>query len=461
MRKAIIVGAGLVGPVLGMYLTKMDWEVTIFERNHDLRYTAGKAGRSINLTLCHRGFAALAGIGVETFVRGHAVPAYGRLIHHTDGTYRRQNYGSKCEAIYSIARNELNCLLLEKSEREYGIRFEFNQKCIDVNPDAPSVTFEDTGSKRITCKEAEAVFAVDGAHSTVRRRLRERGLLQEEEEYWEQGYKEINVPCSGHEEMSWLAEKSVLHLWPRSSYMLIGFPNAGGDFTCALHLPFQGRPSFQCLATEADVEELFRNSFPDVLPLVPAFPADFFSRPVNRMVTVRCSPWRHDGKVLLVGDAAHAIYPSYGQGANAGFEDCRVLATILNSEYHDLKKAFLAYEKERRPNTDTIANLCVEHFLEIRDRVADPVFQRRKEIEQRLSELFPEFYSPLYSTISFTDVPYVEALARSRRGSVIVDRIMKGEVGSSSLDDVIRQVVDHAGIQSRPDELIESRNRSA
>jgi kynurenine 3-monooxygenase len=441
MPKAIIVGGGLVGSVLAMYLTKAGWNVKVFERNDDPRQTAVKPGRSINLTLCYRGFNALAEIGAENLVRDYCVPACGRLIHDLHGAIAPQAYGCKGEAIYSIARDELNRLLLDHSEQAFRIRVQFNQKCVEVNPAAPSVTFEDTHLQCVTEEQGDVIFGVDGAHSTVRRQMQHLGLLTQDEQYWEQGYKEINVPAPSREDNDWRSRKHFLHFWPRVAYMLIGFPNLAGDFTCALHLPFYGDISFQSARTEQEVVELFRQSFPDVLPYVNDLGPEFLSRPVNRMFTVRCSPWNYEGKILLVGDAAHAIYPSYGQGANAGFEDCRILERTLAANPGNWRQAFRDYEQERRPSMDAIADLCVEHFIEIRDRVGDPRFQRRKEVERRVSEMFPDRYSPLYSNITFTNMSYAEALRVDRQDRPTIDRIMQSSLGGDDLDEVIRQVM--------------------
>lgn len=441
MPKAIIVGGGLVGSVLAMYLTKAGWNVKVFERNDDPRQAAVRPGRSINLTLCHRGFNALAEIGAETLVRDHCVPAYGRLIHDLHGTIAHQAYGSQGEAIYSIARHDLNRLLLDHCEQAFHIRVHFNQKCVDVDPTTPAVTFKDTHFQCVTQEQGDVIFGVDGAHSTVRRQMQGLGLLTQDEQYWEQGYKEINVPAPSSEDNDWRSRKNFLHFWPRVAYMLIGFPNLSGGFTCALHLPFSGDPSFQSARTEQEVVEFFQRSFPDVLPDVFDLGPKFLSRPVNRMFTVRCSPWNYQGKILLVGDAAHAIYPSYGQGANAGFEDCRILERMLEVNLGHWRQAFLDYEQERRPSMDAMADLCIEHFIEIRDRVGDPRFQRRKEIERRVSEMFPGLYSPLYSNITFTNMSYAEALRVDRQQRPTIDRIMESSLDGENPDEVIRQVV--------------------
>jgi kynurenine 3-monooxygenase len=420
VAKTIVIGAGLVGSVMAMYLSKAGHEVEVYEKNGDPRESQLRSGRSINITLCERGFEALEEVGLDSVVRGYCVPAYGRIVHFADGSTFRQDYGNQDESLYSIARADLSRVLVDFGERTFGVRFHFDQKCVDVDVDGPSATIEHVQSGESSVVRADVIFAADGVNSPVRNCLQRRNLVAFEAQNWDQGYKEINIPSG---EQGWLMEREVLHLWPRGGYMFIGFPNLGGDFTGSLHLPFHGGLSFESLNSRADVRRLFECSFPDVLPAAPRLLEDFVANPVNRMTTVRCQPWSVNGKIVLIGDAAHAIYPSYGQGANAGFEDCRLLQAALD-ESDNWNEAFEKYETQRRPSTHAIADLCIEHFVELRDHVADASFQLRKEVERRVSDLLPDFYKPLYSMISFTLIPYDEALLIEKRQREMIDSLM-------------------------------------
>jgi kynurenine 3-monooxygenase len=237
----------------------------------------------------------------------------------------------------------------------------------------------------------------------------------------EQGYKEIDVPAGVND---WRAEREVLHIWPRQTHMFIVFPNIAGDFTGALHLPFHGDCSLDSIRESSDLRRLFEESFPDAMPLIPNLVDDFFSRPTSKMTTIRCSPWHCQGKVILLGDAAHSIFPLYGQGANAGFEDCRLLVEALRTCGGNWTEASERFWTARKRDMDVIAELCVSNSIELRDHVADSSFQLRKVVERRVNELFPAQYMPLYSMISFTLMPYADALRVSREQDAMIDRLL-------------------------------------
>ena len=438
MPETIIVGAGLVGTLLSIFLTKSGHGVEVFDRMPDIRRTSLNSGRSINLTLCERGLRVLDSVGVGDAVRAVSVPVYGRLIHDAAGGLAFQPYGNNGEAIYSISRSELNKLLLDFAERHFDIRFNFNERCVGVDLDAPTVEMHNLVTGGTTRRAAAMVFGSDGVYSAVRLQMQKSTRLNYSQRYWDQGYKELCTPPSSE---GWAAEKNVIHIWPRRSYMLIGFPNTDGSFTCSLHIPFEGPVSFDSIRSERELLGLFRESFPDAMTFLPRLVDDFFQHPANSMVTVKCSPWSYRDRVVLVGDAAHSIYPSYGQGANAGFEDCAVLCEYL-SRHGGNREALKEYEERRRPNTDAIADLCVEHFIELRDLVGDPGFLLRKEVERRLNLRYPGKYKDLYSMITFTCMPYTEALRVDREQRAIVDRILSVEDIGHRLDsdEVIRLV---------------------
>jgi kynurenine 3-monooxygenase len=426
-----VVGAGLVGTVLSVYLKRRGYEVDVYERLPDIRENNLLSGRSINITLCERGFRSLDAIGVGDAVRAISVPAYGRVIHDIAGNLAYQPYGNNGEAIYSVSRNELNKTLLDFAEHRFGVRLQFGEKCAGIDLSVPTITFENTTTGRATTERADKVFGADGARSAVRYQMQKQWRFNYSQQYWEQGYKELHVPASNNE---WTSKKNALHIWPRGNYMLIGFPNTDGSFTCSLHIPFEGKPSYQSITNEAELTGFFDRSFPDAAGLIPDLARDFFANPPNPMVTIKCSPWTFRDKVALIGDSAHSIYPSYGQGSNAGFEDCAVLDHCLD-EYHETWPAvFFEYERLRKPNTDAIADLCVEHFIELRDLVGDPGFLLKKELERKINLLHPDKYRDLYSMISFTCMPYLQALETEREQRRIIERIMKVERIEERLD---------------------------
>lgn len=421
MEKILIVGGGLVGSLLATYLARQGHEVHVFDRYPDFRRAKAPSGKSINLTICERGFTSLDRVGAGDLVRAIAIPCYGRMVHATDGSVEWQPYGNRREAIHSVSRNNLNRALLTLALEQPTLTCHFEQKCLEVDLEQPAVAFKDLRSGELSHWRGDRLFGADGAHSAVRLRMQRSQRFNLRQEYLDQGYKELNVPPAATG--GWALEGNAIHIWPRGHYMLIGFPNLDRSFTLSLHLPFEGEPSFASLRTPDDVERLFEKSFPDALPLLPNLAADFFDRPEASMVTIRCSPWTYRDKVLLIGDAAHAIVPSYGQGANSGFEDCSVLADCIADSAGDWRRAFARYEALRKPNAEAIADLALEHFHELRDLVGDPDFLLRKRIERRINELFPDRYSPLYALISFTDLPYVEALQRDREQRTLVDRV--------------------------------------
>lgn len=443
MQRVVVVGAGLIGSLLSIFLARRGYSVLLFDRHPDPRATRLDCGRSINLTLCHRGFCALDRAGVGRRVRSLAVPAYGRRVHAIDGEVRFQPYGNRREAIHSISRNRLNQLLLEEASALSTVEPHFGQRCLDVDLEGPAVTFEDVETGDVSAVEADRVVGADGAYSAVRLRMLRTDRFDYSQEYLGQGYRELSVPALGTGE--WALEPDAIHIWPRGHYMLIGFANSDGSFTLSLHLPFDGAPSFSSLRTARDLEELFDRSFHDALPKIPRLADDFFGRPTNSMVTIRCSPWCYEGKVLLIGDAAHAIVPSYGQGANAGFEDCAFLDAALERHGDEWGPALADYERERKPNTDAIADLSLRHFAELREHVGDPCFLLRKAVERKLCELAPDLYQPLYSRVSFTSMSYLEALEEERGRQAVVERILgrlDGRGGEENLDALVRECLE-------------------
>jgi kynurenine 3-monooxygenase len=444
MDEIIVIGAGLVGSVLSMFLAKSGYRVEVFERNPDVRRADLTSGRSINLTLCDRGFSALDALGAGDIVRAISVPAYGRLIHDVKSDLSFQPYGNNNEAIYSISRGDLNKALLNFAESNFDIKFHFDEKCLGLDPPTATVEMKNSGNGAVTKWKADRIFGCDGAHSSARLQLQKLNRFNFSQQYWDQGYKELHVPA--HADSYWTSKHNALHIWPRGHYMLIAFPNTDGSFTCSLHIPYEGKLSFESIKTSTDLLALFEESFPDVIDLMPNLVEDFFRNPPNSMITIKCSPWRFQDKVALIGDAAHAIYPSYGQGANTGFEDCLVLYECMQRQGGDWNSLLREFESLRKPNTDAIADLCVEHFIELRDLVGDQGFRLRKEIERKVNRMYPEKYRDLYSMITFSCMPHAEALRIDREQRAIVDEIMcvegiEGKLNSAEVETLIDKLM--------------------
>lgn len=426
METILIVGAGLVGSLLSIYLARQGYSVHLFERYPDFRKAKAPSGKSINLTICERGFASLDQVGAGDLVRAISIPCYGRMMHAADGSVELQPYGNRREAIHSVSRNYLNRALLTLALKEPYLTCHFEQRCLDVDLDRPSATFKHLRTGEVTEWQAHRLFGADGSHSAVRLKMQRGQRFNFLQEYLDQGYKELSVPPTPAG--NWALDGNLIHIWPRGHYMLIGFPNLDRSFTLSLHMPFEGKegePSFASLRTPEDVLRLFETSFPDAIPLLPNLVQDFFGRPEASMVTIRCNPWIYQDKVALIGDAAHAIVPSYGQGANSGFEDCAIFSDLLAASKGDWGKTLRAFQGLRRPSADAIGDLALEHFHELRYLVGDPQFLLRKRIERRINELFPDRYIPLYNLISFTCVPYDEALRRDREQRAVIDRILE------------------------------------
>lgn len=441
MERVCVVGAGLVGSLLSNFLAREGYDVHLFDRQSDPRRGRRATGRSINLTVCERGFAALDRVGAGDRVREISVPCYGRYIHSVDGTVDYQPYGNHREAIHSVARNEINDVLIDLALAQPGIHVHFEEKCLEVDLETPELTFQSLRNDEITRFRADRLIGADGANSRVRAAMQLVPGFRQRQEFFEQAYKEISVPAAPSGD--WALPADAIHIWPRRHYMLIGFPNRDRTFTFALHMPFEGEPSFASIRTPEALLELFRRSFPDALPYVPNLVEDYFGRPESKMITVRCAPWTQGDKVALIGDAAHAIVPSYGQGANCGFEDCSVLYDCLLGANGDWGQALRDYEASRKPNADAIADLALEHFHELRDFVGSSEFLLRKELERWVNDLYPDRYAPLYSLISFTNVPYAEAMRQDREQRTLVDRLLAIPDVRARLDSPeIREMVD-------------------
>ncbi|MBK7388753.1 MAG: FAD-dependent monooxygenase [Bacteroidia bacterium] len=420
-KKVLLIGAGLVGSLLSNYLTKHGYKVEIFERRSDMRKDKISAGRSINLALSERGWRGLNGVGLSDAVRNVAIPMAGRMIHHQDGTINYQAYGKEGQAIYSVSRGGLNCVLMDESEKS-GATIHYNERCTHVDLDKNIASFENvvTGNKQTL--SADLIISSDGAYSAGRLSLLFTDRFNYSQLYLEHGYKELTIPpaADGTHQL----DKNALHIWPRGGYMLIALPNMDGSFTCTLFFPFEGSPSFAELNSKEKVTTFFKEIFADAYSLMPTLEEDFFNNPTGSLMTVKCFPWTWKNQLALIGDAAHAIVPFYGQGMNCGFEDCVELNDLIVKHNHDWSKIMPEYQLQRKPNSDAIADLAVANFYEMRDLVGHPDFLLRKKIEARIFDKHPEKWVPLYTMVTFNEFPYSEALSRGKRQDQIMDKVM-------------------------------------
>ena len=406
-QKVIIVGAGLSGSLLGIYLAKRGLEVEVYESRADMRKTEVAAGRSINLALSDRGIAALREIGMDEYMLAEAVPMRGRMIHAIDGGTKLLPYsGRQGEYINSISRSGLNIALINEAEKRGGVKFRFNQKCVRFDANTGGALFENVRAGGRKTVRGDALIATDGAGSVVRKAMLDGGVprFNFAQSWLEHGYKELHIPPG--EDGNFQLEKNALHIWARHQFMMIALPNFDGSFTCTLFLAHTGENSFEELTDEKSLLQFFETNFPDAIPLMPTLVEDFFANPIGNLGTIKCFPWNVGGKALLLGDSAHAIVPFYGQGMNASFEDCRVLNDLIEKRGANWETVFDEFTKARKPNADAIAEMAEENFYEMRDAVADPIFVRKRELETKLEQTFPDYFSK-YSMVTFReDLPY-------------------------------------------------------
>jgi kynurenine 3-monooxygenase len=408
--KITLIGAGLNGPLLATLLMQRGFSVEIYERRPDMRRVRMSAGRSINLALSTRGIHALRQAGLWERMRSIIIPMKGRMMHSIAGELTFQPYGkNETEVINSISRAELNIALMDAAE-EHGATIHFSQRCAgyDLRTGTIRIRHEETGEE--TIRETEVVIGCDGSASSIRGEMLKLSRFNFSQQHLDYGYKELTIPAGSKGEH--LLETHALHIWPRGNYMLIALPNIDGTFACILFLPFEGADSFASLTTQAQVVQFFDSRFPDAVSLMPQLAENYFANPTGAMVTVKCSPWHVEGRVLLLGDAVHAIVPFFGQGLNCGFEDCTCLVELLDRYGADWLRVFTEFENERKVNTDAIADMAIENFTEMRDRVADSRFLLRKKVELALEAKYPQLFVPKYAMVTFHRIPYSVALAR-------------------------------------------------
>jgi len=413
-----IIGAGLNGPMLAIGLVRRGFRVRIYERRPDLRRIAISAGRSINLALSTRGIHALSEIGLWSGMQRIVIPMKGRMMHAMNSELTFQPYGrNESEVINSISRADLNIALLDAAEAE-GVQIAFQQRCIGINLKTGEIELRNEQNGETRTKNGRIVIGCDGAASVLHREMLKLSRFNYSQQYLDYGYKELTIPSAGDGKHA--LGTHALHIWPRGNFMLIALPNIDGSFACILFLPFEGEDSFARLTSRPSVMEFIRLNFPDAVPLMPDLVDNFFANPTGSMVTIKCSPWHVDERCLLLGDAAHAIVPFFGQGINCGFEDCTSFFALLDGYGADWERVFTEFETARKINTDAIADLAVENFVEMRDRVADPRFLFRKKVELALEAKYPRLFVPKYAMVTFHRIPYSVAM---RRG-IVQDRLL-------------------------------------
>jgi kynurenine 3-monooxygenase len=421
-----LVGAGLAGSLLSIFLARRGYRVTLLERRPDPRKAAASAGRSINLALANRGISALEEVGVMESLRPALIPMAGRMLHDEEGRLKLVPYGNKPhEVIYSVSRAGLNTLLLDVAEATGKVSIRFGETVGGV----------DFANRKVLPQATpyDILIGTDGSASAIRAAILKREGGQLDEEPLGHGYKELTIRAADGGSGRWRMEKNALHIWPRGEYMLIALPNVDGSFTATLFLPNQGEESFEALTIPEAVHALFARRFADAIPLMPRLVEDFFGNPTGHLETIRCEPWSFEDHALVLGDAAHAIVPFHGQGMNAAFEDCSTFDQGLRDPDRPWNEVFAEFEKRRRPNTDAIADMALENYVEMRSTVREPKFQLKKDLSFRLEERHPGRFIPRYSMVMFHTIPYAEA----RRRGAIQEGILDELTGkAASLDEV-------------------------
>ncbi|WP_438710075.1 FAD-dependent oxidoreductase [Aquimarina muelleri] len=441
----LIIGAGLCGALLALRLAQKGYNVIVYESRPDLRSTDISVGRSINLALSDRGLKAMAMVGIEDKVTPLCTPMYGRLIHDKEGNTFASNYsGREGEYINSISRGGLNGVLLSEAEKYDNVTIHFNKKCLDVDIENTIAKFKCYTTNEKFEVNADIIFGADGAGSSLRKSyyLEKKFLFSYSQNYLTHGYKELEIPANkiGKHQIS----KDHLHIWPRGEYMLIALPNLDGSFTVTLFLSYdEGEYNFNNLTTIDKVTEFFQTQFPDALALIPDIHNEFFNNPTGALGTIKCSPWSYKDKTLLIGDAAHAIVPFYGQGMNASFEDVVVFDTILEQHQGDWEATFKAYEKARKEDTDAIADLAVDNYYEMRDHVANPLFKEKRKLEMDLEKAFPTSYFSKYSMVTFDEnIGYAKAMKIGRaQDKALLNLIADREIDTTKdLKNILNQI---------------------
>ncbi len=424
-ERIIIVGGGLAGALQACLLGQAGFEVVVYERLADPRIAGALSGRSINLAVSDRAIHGLKLAGIDQIVLSDSIPMRGRAIHSPTGQLSYQPYSKNPDdAINSVSRGGLNITMLEAADKLPNVTHHFDHRCVDVDLDKPAVQLLNTKTNETLWVEGDIVLGADGAYSAVRDNMRFVERFDYDQLYLAHGYKELCIPPTKAGEFA--MEPNALHIWPRGGFMMIALPNKDCTFTCTLFWPFEGENSFESIKKEADIKPFFEQHFPDAVKLMPTLVADYQANPTSALMTISCGPWYYKDKVVLVGDSAHAVVPFYGQGINAGFEDCAALMDCIKVHNGNWEQIFSSYYRRRKENSDAIRALALSNFLEMRDHAASPVFRMKKKCERVLHKYFPQWYLPLYNMISFSRIPYAEAVKKAKKQDRVI--ILAGAV---------------------------------
>lgn len=424
MKEATIVGSGLVGSLWAIYLAKAGYNVTVFERRPDMRKSKISAGKSINLATSYRGWKALKEVGIDDAIKEIAIPMYGRTLHDQVGCETFQPYGIHGQAIYSVSRGEINCKLMDIAEAQGAVKIVFDTDCVGADLQSGIVRLKNNISGETFELKSDLVFGTDGAFSALRyNAMQKLDRFSYSQNYIPDGYREILLPAN--KDGSFKLEKNSLHIWPRGRFMLIALPNFDGSFTCTLFMPFEGHEHcFNNLTSKEKVQNFFKEVFPDFYEKMPEVADSWEDHPLSSLAIIRCFPWTH-GNAALMGDAAHATVPFFGQGMNAGFEDCSVMNALMIQHNHDWPTIFKEYETIRKPNGDAVQDLSLLNYVVMRDKVSDAKYQLQQKIERRIAELYPGEYFPMYSMVSFSDIEYHVALQKGQEQDALILRLIE------------------------------------
>jgi len=419
-KRIAVVGSGLVGTLLAIYLKKKGHQVVVFDRSPDIR-TVAFSGRSINLVMSDRGWKALSDIGLEAEIKAIGIPVDKRAIHLADASLTYQAYGDEGQYIYSLSRGVLNRKMVDLAEAA-GVEFAFEQRVWDVDMNTATLYVGEDEKGSWEPRHFDVVFGADGAFSRIRHRMQRQSMFDYSQEFMHLGYKELHIPPNA--DGSHKIDPNSLHIWPRGHFMLMALANLDGSFTCTLFMPHKGQDSFENLQSPAQLEAFFALHFPDTKEVIPDLVEDFFKNPTSYLAIMKCFPWTYADKVALIGDASHAIVPFYGHGMNAGFEDITVLFQLMEQYQDDWAGLFKAYELSRKPNADAIAELSRRNFIEMSSKTADKRFLLQKQIEKWFAQRHPDKWKPLYSRVTFSLEPYADALAYGDFQNHIMEQVM-------------------------------------
>jgi kynurenine 3-monooxygenase len=399
---------------MAIYLARRGFKVEVYERRLDMRNESAIRGRSINMTLAERGLESLREVGLLDKVMDMTIPLKGRAVHNLNSKTTFQAYGKDDhEVIHSILRNQLNIVLMDAAEASPNVTFHFGFRCVRLDKNTAKIDLINETNNEMSSVQGDFIIGADGAFSTIRQQMHRGERAQYQQDFLAWGYKELTVPpdliTDDH------LDANSLHVWPRGDRMLMAMPNSDGSFTCTCILPFEGEHSFASLKTESEVLSLFEEQFPDAVPMMPNLTQDFLSNPSGEMITTLTLPWHYKDRVVLIGDACHAVVPFYGQGMNAAFEDCSVLDKCIARHGNNLEAGFAEYQNLRKRHTDVLAELSKQNFVELRERVRSPLFVARKKLDVALNRIFPKRWIPLYTLMAHTTVPYADALEQFQK----------------------------------------------